>query len=172
MSGPSQRDRDLPSGLLKHIVLKNTVLPIVCALFTWILYLSYAVFKFDVLTYLKHGDQRPDPDINPGLVYLGIAIVVTVFVVPLCIARVRHALRLARHGVEVAAVITSVGKISAKGWVRVNYRYTFEGQTFDKAMSCIRDEANEYRTGKRQLVLLIDPAKPSRCMDRTDVLRS
>jgi hypothetical protein len=142
--------------------------PLMAILVPWAMYLLCAAFGIDLI-YLARRRASMEPT-SPEY-YLYGAIAATVLAIPFVIWQWRLAAHLAECGVEVVATILDVSAYGMYGVRKMNYEYTFEGETFRKAMTCESSAAVEYLEGRRKLVLLCDPAKPKRCMELADVFR-
>lgn len=166
MSTPA---RELSAESWWHILWSNLFGPVGAIVIVWGFYVVAAVFDFDVLAYIKH--REPEPGGPNVAIYFWVAIVFSVGAVARAAYTIRRAAHLARHGVEVVATITKVGKLGMKGYVRVYYEYSLNGRRVEQVMSCPKFLAKEYRNGTRQLVLVCDPHRPQRSMARSDVWR-
>ena len=156
--------RELSSAARWHIVWTNAVGPVLSVAAFWGLYFVERLFGINVLNYLRPV-RAAMRDEKPEGFLLWAAVVVSIASAGYAAFYIRRALYLARHGVEVAAEVTSTGKVSVKGMVRVNYVYTVNGLRYTKAMSTTEDVADEYEDGTRPLILICDPRRPRRSME-------
>jgi hypothetical protein len=163
----SEPTRELSAETWRHIVWVNSLWPALCIVIFWAIYAIAAVFEVDVVDFLKRRRREDDPD--RVTMYFWTAIAVTAVGAACAAFMIRRAVTLARRGVEVMAHITKVGTLSMQGYVRVNYEYWINGQRFCKVMSTPTFVAKEYRDGTKQLILIVDPEKPGRSMQKADV---
>lgn len=98
-------------------------------------------------------------------VFLALALIATVCGPVYTWFQIRNALRLVRSGMEVDGVISSVGRLSRSGMVRVDCRYTWRGRSYVKAWS---ETKGKYTQGDH-VPLIVDRMNPARCMRKDDV---
>lgn len=163
-----QSPREITAAVWRHVLLENAVLPLLLVALGWGFYISAAIFHFDIISFIKRRDPKPLHEMIP--ITFSVAIVFTIVGSAFGIFNTWRALRLAQYGAEVVARVTNLGSIGYYGQIRVYYEFSFDGQVVGKVMSCLREEAQEYRDGVKPLVVMCDPWRPRRSMLRTEVL--
>jgi hypothetical protein len=158
----SVEKRPLSPAQRRHILWENALLPGLLIALMWGLYLLSAIFDVDLLRYLQRRRQPGTP-----FMYLVLACGVTVGSLLWAAYYVHRAWLLATRGVEVVATIKRVGRLKAGGMVRVDYEFWLNGLLIRQAMSCHEEAAEEYRRGTKPLVLVCDPRRPQRSLERS-----
>jgi uncharacterized protein DUF3592 len=93
---------------------------------------------------------------------LWLAIAATVVGGPLLYLRIRNIRSILRDGIAVPAKVVSVWFMKDRG--RVEYEYTFEGQTYRGGMALAKSKrAAELKEGQ-EITVLVHPANPGRSM--------
>lgn len=119
-----------------------------------------------VLGYVLVGRQDNRDAVLPWL--LGLAGGATAFLLPLCAWRMRRAINLARHGVEITgSVITIRGQVA--GRVRIDWQYEFGERAYKKARSYTPDTLSSAQAGD-EVPVLVDPRKPHIAILREEAL--
>lgn len=131
----------------------------------WSIYFLHSVFAIDVVAAINNTESTQ----GDTTLYLVVAIVATLVAATYSTLQIRKAVWLAGNGVEITGTITSIGRVSAKGIVRVDCMYTYAGAPFRKAWTEPKDIASQ-RSEWDEIALIVDPDNPSRCMRRDEVL--
>lgn len=150
--------RQISSEVRKSIIKEQLGLPISMAISAWGMFLLDALFGIDLV-----GGET---DSTAAALYFAIG--ATVIFAAYAGYQVYKALQLAKSGVEVIAEISSVGSISAYDLVHVNCEYFFDNQSFHVKWS-VHTLGVQKLLRSGQVVLIIDPLKPSRWMRRDQV---
>lgn len=161
-------DHEIPAAARRHILLANAAFPGIVIVCLWTLFACAALFDIDLIALLKRRD-RDSRDFNAEQVYFWLAIAGTIVCLGFAWSSIRRALHLANHGIPAACKVLSVGKVSVKGHVRVNYEYVADGTTYKQSLTCPKVIAREYESGSLTLEIVYDPRDPQRVMLMSDV---
>jgi hypothetical protein len=158
--------RTLTEQVRKHIYWQNGTLRFL--FFTglaWAAAGAYFFLNFNVFEWWRHhdGSQAEYP-----YIYLALAIGTPIGSAIWGWLRIRRALYLAEHGIEVTARVTSLG-IGASFSRNVHYEYTIGSRVVADRMSMPKDVAQGLYSGKTPFLILVDPKKPEQFMRKTDV---
>ncbi len=122
----------------------------------WGMLVAHAVFGVNFIA--------PRPGDAPGsdwMMYLWIAIGVTLFSILATLFMIQRVTALYRDGVEVSGKVTKIHTFMGQPLARISYTYSVEGKEFTKAgpMDKALAEKLEREGG---LVVLVDPRRPGR----------
>jgi hypothetical protein len=161
----AEKSRQISPRLKRQIFWEHSFGPAGGVVIAWSLYVADSVFGVDLIAILKNRGERPE--FNPALLYLIAAIVATVICIVIAAVRMRKGWALARDGVEVTGTITSVGRIAMLGCVKVECRYSYQGQNHVFAWSHIK--ASKKLSEGDSATLIVDPTNPKHCMRKDEV---
>ena len=103
------------------------------------------------LAFPSHGRTTPDPSETAAT--WGIAVVVSLLVIPIALFRVVTILRLARVGIPVLGRPLLVLGIHKMGKVPVNFGYVVDGKVYVRATDVSEDIAGSYTAATRVLIV-------------------
>ena len=167
MTDQVHQPRELTEQVRRHIYRTNGTLPLLFATgAAWLVSGLYALFGVDLFKLLGH---HGDNDATPSWLYLTLAIVVPLGTGIWAWFKIRNAIYLAQYGVEVPARVTSVG-FGIRGMCHVYYEYNVGPRVIDGKMSMGKEIANKYQSGEWPFVLMVDPDRPEKFMEKNDVL--
>jgi hypothetical protein len=141
-------------------ILKNdyfSMLMLVLIGVTWFLAIFGNTFGFLPKRHMV-GTMPTDPSMNHAL--LVIAIAISMLCGWLTIRRWGDIKRVIQTGPEIKGRISSIGFYSDRG--RVEYQYDYQGKTYEAGNGlCKNRETTQLKAGD-EIVLILDPEKPSR----------
>ena len=158
--------RELTNAMRWHILWSNATYPGLMLLAAWGGYLAARMFDVDLLHLVRGRQQMVGRERDAFYWYM--AVVCTPILVGMAAFYLNRAMRLALFGVEVQAIVKKIRSVGF-GYSRVDCQYEYEGKTYRKALSTSTDEAQQYADGSLPLILVCDPTKPKRAMERADV---
>jgi hypothetical protein len=108
------------------------------------------------------GNDNAAQDVwSRPIVWLVLAVFITVAAPPVLFVAVRNYTWLIRHGVEVPGRVTSIGIVTKNGATPIGYAYTVDGVEYTMKRDTPDAMSRGYEVGTPVLVL-VDPRKPLR----------
>ncbi len=142
------------AGQMQREVKVIWVVGVALMLGAWVLYLSAAIFQFDLI------EQKQKPDAFKQQIYLYLGLGVTVLGIPCLLLAVRGQKDLIRRGVTTFATVEKISSLGAQGKRPVTFAYTVEGVRYTSKQDVANSLAGQYDESTR-VVVVYDPQRPS-----------